>query len=292
MTCDDGRVSEPGAQTVDLVINTFERTYRSALRRETLLEIRDSQCFDFASTVVLVNNVLDPHAARALGEALLRDGTIDELRLVAEHLDGALARTGLTRGELEPLLHYSDGPLVAATLPGSPFFLYWDPEARLDKPVDWISPALELMAEDGRVIVANPSWEPPDAEGRYPNVEHEALTLRPGFAIGQGFSDQVFLARRAALAAPIYRQRCIASITYPAAHRADVFEARIAAFMRHNDKLRATSLTASYVTDAPAGSSYAPHGALEWSRYLRNALTLRALRHTPWRPACLRGTWL
>ena len=179
-------------------------------------------------------------------------------------------------------------------MPGSPWMLYWDPEARLLEPTDWVGPALGLMRADPRVMVANPSWEASDVSGRRPGVERETLAVRDGFALGEGFSDQVFLAARRSLAAPIYRQRCIARIAYPAAHKAHVFEARVDAHMRHHMRLRATSLSATYATCATGGegSAYPPRGPAETARFLRNALTLRALAFAPWRPRCLRRTWI
>jgi hypothetical protein len=286
-------VGEGQARTVDLVVNTFERTYRRALAPGTIAQIAQTNRFEFARRVILINNVADREAAAALARQLLSDGEIDEFYFVAERLDAALATTGLSRAELEPLLHYSDAPLVAATLPGSEALLYWDADARLLQPLDWITPALELLRREPRVIVANPSWETPDAGGARAGVEREALELRDGFALGEGFSDQVFLATRAALAAPIYGQRCISRIAYPAAHKAHVFEARLAAHMRHHDRRRATSLAATYAIDTDGGgSSYPPSGALETLRYARNALTLRAIAATPWRPRCLRHSWV
>jgi hypothetical protein len=286
-------VGEDSAQAVDIVVNVFERTYRRALSAAVLGDILADNRHAFARRVVLINNVTDLEDAIARAQRLLDDGAIDEFHLVAEWLDRALSTSGLRRSDLEPLLHYSDGPLVAATLPGSPWFLYWDPEARLAEPCDWVASALGLMHSDPRVMIANPSWERPNADGRRPGVERESIEAHGEFVIGDGFSDQVFLASRAALAAPIYRQRCIADITYPAAHKARVFEARLAAHMRHNDRLRATSLAATYVSDtATGGSSYPPNGPIETARYVLNALTLRALRLSPWRPVCLRHTWL
>jgi hypothetical protein len=286
-------VSEDPGQAVDIIVNVFERTYRRALSATVLGNILADNRHAFARRIVLINNVTDPEDATRRAQLLLDEGAIDEFHLVAEHLDRALSVSGLRRSDLEPLLHYSDGPLVAASLPGSPWFLYWDPEARLAEPCDWVAPALELMQSDPRLMIANPSWERSDADGRRPGLERESIEERGEFLIGYGFSDQVFLASRAELSAPIYSQRCIADITYPAAHKARVFEARLAAHMRHNGRLRATSLAATYVDDSSAGgSSYPPSGALETIRYVLNALTLRALRHSPWRPACLRHTWL
>jgi len=285
--------SQDPSLAVDLVINTFERTYRRALEPGTVDTVRVSNQHRFARRVVLINNVADRSDAAARAQRLLENGEIDEFHFVADRLDDALRTTGLRRGELEPLLHYSDAPLVATTLTGSPWVLYWDPEARLVEPVDWITPALELMERDGRVMIANPSWELPDADGRRPGVERETIETRDGFALGHGFSDQLFLVRRASLAAPVYRQRCIVSIVYPAAHKATVFEARVGAHMRHHGHLRATSLATTYVIDSSAGSSsYPPDGVRETVRYARNSLALVALRASPWRPRCLKHTWL
>lgn len=286
-------LSQRDSHAVDLVVNTFERTYRRALAPGAITEIREANAYPFARCTVLINNVVDPADASDRAQQLLDAGEIDEFQFVTDHVDHALRAVGLRRGELEPMLHYCDGPLVAATLPGSPWFLYWDPEARLAQAVNWISPALQLMCDDERLMIANPSWEPARDDGRRPGVEREAIETRGGFCIGHGFSDQVFLARRATMAAPIYRQRCIVSIVYPTAHRAQIFEARVGAYMRHHGRLRATSLEATYLTDTSAGgSSYAPHGALETARYWRNALALKLFGASPWRPACLRHTAL
>lgn len=286
-------MSADASEAVDIVFTVFERTYRRALAGDRLAAAVADNRHPFARRVVLINNVDDPDDARARAQELIDASAVDEFHFVAEQLDRTLRTVGLTRAELEPLLHYSDGPLVAATLPGSPWFLYWDPEARLTSPCDWVSPTLEMMRADARIMVANPSREAAGPEGDSLAVRREAIDVRDGFALGHGFSDQVFLAARASMAAPIYRQRCIASITYPAAHKTRVFEARVGAHMRHHGRLRATSLSTSYVTDISAGgSSYPPSGAVESLRYVRNALAIRTFRTLPWRPACLRQTWL
>jgi hypothetical protein len=286
-------VSEGAAEAVDLVVNTFERTYRRALAPGAIAKLAEANRFAFARRTVLINNVADRDGPAALAQRLLDAGEIDEFHFVEERLELALAATGLARAELEPLLHYSDAPLVAVTLAGSEWLLYWDADADLLEPIDWITPALELMQRDRRVLAANPSWEAATADGRRAGVERETLELSDGFALGEGFSDQAFLARRAELAAPIYAQRCISLIAYPAAHKADVFEARVAAHMRHHGRLRATRLDATYaIAGDDGGSSYPPRGALETLRYLRNGLALRLIGASPWRPRCLRHSWI
>jgi hypothetical protein len=278
--------------SVDLVVNTFERTYRDTLTPGFFEGLENQNRYSFARKFALINDVNDLDDAVARAQALVDRGELYGFELVAEHLDRALNITGLAREELEPLLHYCDCVLVAVTLPGSPWILYWDAEARLIEPQDWIGPAIDLLQRDRRLLVANPSWEVPAADGRRPGVEHETVEMAKGFSIGRGFSDQIFLARRGELASPIYRERCLAQIRWPTAHKAAVVESRIDAYMRHHGRLRATSLGATYVMEGKHGSSsYAPESVGQALRYARNALVRRAMRSSPWRPQCCSHAW-
>lgn len=278
---------------VDFVVNVFERTYRGLTEPQAFARLARAQRFPFARRVLLVNNVLDQEDARMRVERLLREGEIDEAHFVADHLERALAICGLTRSELQPVQHYCDAPLVAITLPGSPWLLYWDAEATLDTEADWVTPACAKLMSNQRLLVANPSWEQPGADGRRPGVDRETRTVSGDFALGHGFSDQAFLVLRANVAAPIYRTRCIGKIVHPRAHKGTTFEPRINAYMRHNGLLRATYLPASFSIDQPEDRrACRPRGAREWARYARNALILRASAHSPWRPRCLRHTWI
>lgn len=267
---------------VDLVVNCFERTYRAVLGGELLKEIAAQNCFAFASRTVLINNVADRAEAQRLGDAAVARGAIDRFVFVADHLDDALARTGLMRTDLGRVLHYSDAPLVAAALPGASWLLYWDADVRLREPIDWIDPAIALMERDPRVLVANPNWVDP-------TLEREAVEQVGDFTLGQGFSDQLFLARRADLAQPIYRRRCLALYRYPLSHVADVFEARVDAHMRHDGRLRATYRPATYVHPTEgAGASYPAQSIGERMRGVWHRAVLAGLRASPVRSRCCR----
>jgi hypothetical protein len=278
--------------SVDLVVNAFERTYRDVLAPGFFECLEDQNRRTFAQKLALINNVTDPADAVARAEALVERGELDGFEMVAQHLDRALVATGLRRAELEPLLHYSDCVLVAATLPGNPWILYWDAEARLVEPKDWVSPAIELLQRDRRLLAANPSWEPAASDGTRPGVERVAIEVVDGFSIGRGFSDQLFLARRSELARPIYSERCLAQVRYPTAHKAAIIESRIDAHMRHNGRLRATSLDATYVVEGEHGtSSYSPESVGQALRYAKNAFLRKAMRISPWRPQCCSHAW-
>ena len=268
---------------VDLVVNTFERTYRDVLAPGVFDAIAERNRFGFARRVALINNVGDRADAEARARALVDAGDLDDYVVVADGLDRALARTGLSRRDLEPSPHYTDCALVAVTAPGAPWLLYWDADVTLDRPFDWITPAIELMERDPRVLVANPGW------GDARSLEHETRERSGDFALGVGFSDQVFLARRAELGGPIYGQRCVSRLRYPEAERgAYVFEARVDAHMRHHGRLRATHTGVDYAHPAGA-TSHRRLAPLDRARQIRNGLILRAVRASPVKRDCWRG---
>ena len=274
MQKDDGPRSgrEADRVSVDLVVNCFERTYRQVLKPGYFPNIESMLCRRFTRTVALINNVTDREAAKRSAEALVECGDITEYYFVSELLDEALELVGLTREDFGRIIHFSDCALVAITLPGSDWLLYWDADVVLQKPCDWVAPALDLLASDPRILVANPSWEG--------QLRSEILSESGDFDLGYGFSDQVFLVRRRDLARPIYNERCAASMRYPLSHIALVFEARVDAYMRVHRRLRATYRGAVYVHDHVSSTSLSSHHTRgfreQWRRLLRRWVVWRA----------------
>ncbi len=267
---------------VDLVINTFERTYRDALKPGFFAEVERQNQFSFAGKVALINNVHDCEDARSRAQKLIEEGEISAFYFVNEYLDHALGATGLTRKDLGRITHYTDYLLIAVAIGDAPWLLYWDPEVRLKKATKWIEPAVELMGNDPRVLVANPNWD-------RPGLEHETIEMSGEFALGYGFSDQLFLVRRTELARPIYKRFCPASLRNPLAHFATPsFEMRVDAYMRSERRLRATYKEAVYMHPEYGGANYPPMNITERLRFYRNRLLLRVLRRIPTSNPCLK----
>ena len=266
---------------VDLVVNCFERTYRDVLDANLLDRIAADNRFGFASRTVLINNVDDRDDAQRRAKAAVARGAIDRFVFVADRLDDALARTGLTRADLGPVPYFTDWALVAVTLDGPDWMLHWDADARLEEPVDWITPAIELMERDRRVLIANPNWQ-------VPNLHEFTFETVGDFALGHGFSDQVFLGRRSELGRPIFSSRSLSLLRYPVAHLADIFEARVDAHLRAAGRLRATHRDARYVHGVEMGTSWPAQSLRQRLRAARNRAVIRALRRLPWRPRRLR----
>ena len=261
---------------VDLVVNCFERNYREVLAPGFFPRVAGENAFPFAGRVALVNNVDDLDDARSRAQALLDAGEITEVLVVEERLDAALRTTGLTRAHLGRTPHFSDCALVAVTAPGAPWIVYWDADNHLVEPVDWITPSVALMEHDRRVLIANPNNQ------HHPVPDRTTPELHDGFALGYGFSDVVFLARRAELAAPIYRARTVAALRFPLAHVAHIFEARVDAHMRRRRRLRAYHLGSCYFhAEAGIGASHPAHDGIERLRRMAYQGALVAVRATP-----------
>ena len=81
---------------VALVVNTYERTYRSVLAPGFFPKIVDSNLREFDEVVALVNNVDDESDARSRAETLLSRGEITGYAFVADHIGPVLERTGLS----------------------------------------------------------------------------------------------------------------------------------------------------------------------------------------------------
>lgn len=269
---------------VDLVVNTFERNYRRVLVPGFFQAIEEQCRFPFAGRVALINNVDDESDARERAQALVAVGELTGFELVSERLPAALARTCLSDSDLDAARHYVDFLLVAVTLPGAPWLVHWDADIRLAKRADWIGPSIALMERDRRVLCAN-------AENFHHPAELAAFERAEGFVLAPGFSDQLFLARRADLARPIYGTRCVAALRCPIAHIGWSFEMRVDSYMRHNGLLRANALAARYIhPPETAGRSYPATDAPARLRRVRNMAVLAYLRRAPraLRPRCSR----
>lgn len=239
---------------VDFVVNCYERTYRQILEPGFVTALATSQSYPFAQVTVLINNVADQADVAERATTLTRAEPRLRVVWVREHLSAALASTGLRPRDIARLPHYSDCCLVAVTLGGPAWVCYWDADARLREPVDWISPVLLEMERDPTHVVGNPNnWHEGLAEREAMRVDEPA-----GLAIGYGFSDVAFLARREDLSNRIYRSVAPASWRYPLSDIEPIFEQRVDAWMRRHRRTRVTYLPAVIDHITAEGSGYPP----------------------------------
>jgi hypothetical protein len=272
---------------VDLCVNCYERTYRSVLTPGFIPALVADQGRSFARRTVIINNVDERAEAERRAQALKDAGELDAWFFVQDHLEHAFAVTGVRAADLARAPYFTDWGLVLATIPGPEWVVHCDSEVRLQEPHDWITPSIELMQRDPRVMVANPRWYAPTP--RIDTLARSTLERTHEFALGLGFSDQLFLCRRLEIAAPIYTQRCMATRRYPMANVSRSFEARVDAWMRHHDRLRANYLGATYVHPDEIGGGYPTRRPREKIASLFNRAVIGVVRRSPIKRRCCRA---
>lgn len=258
---------------VALVVNAFERNIEKVLRLGFFPGIERQNRCHFAERTLLINNVMDPARARDRAVRIFDSGEISSVHFVDSHIDNVLATLGLSKGEFGRLLHHSDCALVAPFITSSSYLLYWDADILLDCPVDWVEGAIDLLESQPSIfcVTPRPCW--------WDSSRELTVSNRSGFALGYGFSDQIFLVRTDELRQPIYRESCPASARYPASHVAATFEQRLDSYMRRNHRLRAVFLNS--VFDHQGRSWYWPRNIPEAVRFIGKRFTSRALKSWP-----------
>lgn len=271
---------------IDLCVNCYERTYRDVLTPGFFTKIAREHGDGFSRRTAVINNVHDRLDAERRARVAHETGELDAWFFVEDHIEQALDRTGLAAADIARAPYFTDWGIVLVTVSGPDWFVHCDAEVTLRHPVDWVTPSIDLMQRDRRLLVANPSWHTPAP--RHDTLDRETLERTGEFAIGLGFSDQLFLARRAELAAPIYLERCVASRRYPMAHVTRSFEARIDSWMRHHQRMRANFLGATYVHPDEIGGAYPRRTTAEKVSAVLNRAIVTAVEHAPLRPHCCR----
>jgi hypothetical protein len=272
---------------VDLCVNCYERTYRSVLEAGFFPAVAGDHRRRFARRTAIINNVDDRVDAEARARRLEDAGELDAWFFVEDHIEHALAVTGVRSADIARAPYFTDWGLVLVTVPGPDWVMHCDSEVRMQEPYDWITPSVALMGRDPRVMIANPRWHA--HRNREDTVRRETLARTDDFALGLGFSDQLFLCRRSELAAPIYGQRCLATRRYPMTNVSPSFEARIDAWMRHHDRLRATFLGATYAHPDEIGHGYPARRPDEKLGALLNRALIAGIRKSPIKRRCWRG---
>ncbi len=252
---------------VALVVNTYERTYRSVLTPGFFPELVSSNMREFDEVVALVNNVDDESDARSRAEKLLSRGEITRYEFVADHIGVALERSGLTARSLRRHPYLLDYGLVMPHVCESEWLLGWDAETELASPANWVDPSIDLLERNPRLFHASLAWPGFHADEGYKSEEVGTIG---DFSINWGFSDQLFLLRREDLIGSIYRRFAPMAAARHAPHPT-TFEYRVEAYQRATRRPRATLSTLRYKTNfvpggvlGRVGSTRFEYGRMRW----------------------------
>jgi hypothetical protein len=232
--------------TVGLVVNTYERTYREVLRPGFFPSIEAANLRPMDEVVALVNNVLDQDDARGRAEALVQAGEISAYAFVADHIDVAVQRSGLSRRDLRRRPYLLDYGLVMPHVTSTRWLLGWDAETCLSEPRNWVDPAISFLLTHPEVFHVSLNWSPPSAA--VAGLEAEAVRQVDDYVYNYGFSDQVFLLEREELLGARMRNFAPAALVRHAPHPY-TFEYRLESYQRAAGRFRATLSSLGYDTN-------------------------------------------
>jgi hypothetical protein len=216
--------------TVTFATSVWERDWRAVLLdSDYLRKMIDHHDFPFFERLLVINNVNDVEEVKKAAKGLFTRYVV---------ANGLPPFSQLRREDFTDWQYYNAlGPLTAIGEAKGEYLLFVTGDVYLKKKVNWIPKALKALS--GKKKVANLIWNDNRAEAK-----KESYRQTWNFFVSkEGFSDQMFLIRRADFLAPIYSE-----IREDAAHfpRGDVWEKRVFSYMKNHDWERITFKGGSY----------------------------------------------
>jgi hypothetical protein len=245
--------------SVDFFVNCYERDYKDTLAPGFMEKVRNEQAgANIRNWIVSVNNVNDLLDARQRAERAVNRREVDRVVFVADHLEEAMRRTGLTAADLGRVRHFTDWCIVQATCTDSDYICHQSADIRLTRPFNWIDDAVATLEKNPLALVANPYWEW-DAEG----ARREAKYVDGHYFVSTGVCDSFYLAKRKVLDDKIYHEKHEYGNNFNLSWAGEVFEQRLDAYMRNHGLLRITDSRIGVIHTAPWGTAYPKFGLMD-----------------------------
>ena len=259
--------------SVTLETKCWERDWEKLLCTDRLKHLADRSAYPFVKRLLMINNVADLGRVVSLAQAAVADGRITDYVVVQEHAAAALDFFDLTAADLGRGYVYSIAELVSIYLCETDYLLHFAGDCLPRKRSGWVAKAIDVLAADPRVRVANLSWDTPDCPSENTPAREASFGRRGDFFLGYGFSDQCYLIRTRDFRSRIYGESNAASDRYPL-YGGELFEKRVDAWMRNHDFLRATYIHAVYDHEVAAQSLRARlrRRAIFWRRSVTHAI--------------------
>lgn len=218
--------------TVTFATSCWEKDWRLILLDPEYLRTGQigNHRFPFAEKLLIINNVNDREVVRRAAEQKVAEGVLTRF-VFAENV---LPFFHLKRDEFNEWQYWNAlAPLNAIYQCQSEYLLYLTGDVYLKRGVRWLPQTLRCMQKHPQFKVANLTWN-----DNYGEAKRESYRRTWNFYVAkQGFSDQLFLVRRADFSAPIFGEIRSDAAHYP---RGDVFEKRVFSFMKNHGWERIT----------------------------------------------------
>lgn len=223
----------------------WEADWRILLSTDYLKRQIDNCNYDFAEKVLFINNVDNVEAVKAAAEIAVSNRVIDRFYVVEDYAEEALLYFNIAPDSFMGGYYYSIAELVSIYLCKTDYLFHFSSDTRLarrDKS-DFIKESINLLESCADIAVVNPVWN-----YQFTEAYREAFEERGNFLISYGFSDQCYLIRTKEFQKQIYNEHNPLSERYPK-YGGELFEKRVDAYMRNQNRLRATYKKLSYFSD-------------------------------------------
>lgn len=200
----------------------------------------ERNCHPFPVRRLLINNVNNYGAVCRAADRLVAKDIITEFLIVRDLEQEALDHFGLFKEDLGAGYYYSIAELVGLYVCDTEYLLHYSSDSGPAHRTNWIPLAIATMLETPEAVVANLTWN-----GNFKEASKESFSQTKDFFLAYGFSDQCYLVRTDQFRQRIYGEYNAASERYPA-YGGELFEKRVDAWMRNNDRCRLTFKHSSY----------------------------------------------
>lgn len=233
-----------GRYGVTFETKCYENDWEKILSGDYLQKMITRNQFNFAETILYINNVSDPERVSAHAQMFVDKKILTAYKLVDSHAEEALRFFNLQRDDFQGGYFYSIAELVSIYLTKTPYLLHFSGDSTLEGDFSWIDEAIIRMESDRSIKAANPVWNRRTEEARQEAVEEDHIFFK-----GLGFSDQCYLIKTEDFKQRIYHERHPESERYPD-YGGELFEKRVDAWLRNSRYWRITYKHGSYIHPA------------------------------------------
>lgn len=238
---------------VSFATSCYEKDWEYIIKDGKYLKIKmiGNHLYPFQERILIINNVSNYSQVALEAKKRVEEGVLTHFYIAKDLEKEVLDFFNLKREAFKAYPSFRDdwvfynalGVLTAIYVSRLDYFLFHTGDVYLDKPVDWIEDALDLMEKREDLKVANLLWN-----NQYDEAKRESYRTKKSFFISEsGFSDQQFLVKREDFRAPIYSEIREDSHHYP---RGDVFEKRVFSFMKNHKWKRIIYRHGSYIHES------------------------------------------
>lgn len=233
------------SSNISLFTDVWGTYFRQILSPGWISQIAQNCGCEFRSIHVCQNNIPEENLEEycVAISARLDDGSVESFLKIDNCAKHLLIPYGLKPSDFDPLPYQSLADLCAIHRCDTEFMVFFAGDAVPWGKSNWVHEGIELLVRNPEIMIVNPMWNGFESHAR---SEHQAETDR--FFVGQGFSDQCYLARAADLRKDIYHETNEVSDRRYCKEHGNTFEKRVDAWMRNHNKFRATLKTAYYLT--------------------------------------------